>query len=150
MSAQLHVPLLGLDELVAVDLGQLPDVDDVLELLISEARPLSTWFDFAKAYLAQGKEESFRHICNEGAKDEVLKEAERFFQRKHTYEVIQFHCGLAGLNIAKARDEKRRDVKTQLLAQALASLTAAQQLDPEEQLVSLGLGLLHVTKVGVL
>lgn len=71
----LSIPLLDSHDLVLVPVSGLPDdTDMLLEVLAAEAAPLSTWMDFAKAYLATGKEEAFKHICMEGAKEEVSEE----------------------------------------------------------------------------
>lgn len=149
-SARLCIPVLDSEDVVVVPANGLPsEAEEMLEVLASEAAPLSTWFDVARAYLAQGREDAFRHICLEGVKDEVTTEVERYFGRKPTYEQIQFYCGLAALHMAKARDEKDRTKKAEHLTQAAIHLNAAQTLDPSEQLVALGQGLLGLTKVGV-
>lgn len=76
-------------EVVVVYLNQLPEEpEELLEILAAEAAPLSTWYDFAKAYLAQGKEQGFLHICQEGTREEVVVEVERFFGSKPVYEQV--------------------------------------------------------------
>lgn len=115
-------------------------------MLAAEAAPLSTWVDCAKAYLAAGKEDAFTHICLEGVKEDVAIEVERFFGKSPRYEQIQFHCALAALQMGKARETKDRQRRAEHLGAAAKSLSAAQLLDPQEQLVALGRGMLLINK----
>eukprot|EP00798_Chlamydomonas_sp_ICE-L_P008150 gene8150-1403_t len=142
------IPVMESSEVVVVDINKgLPDEpEDLLEILAAEAAPLSTWYDFARAYLAQGKEASFIHICQEGTRDEVIGEVERFFGKKPTYELIQFHCALAALYMGKGKEEKDRAKKADWFNKATTCLTSAKTLDPNEQLVRLSLGQLALAK----
>ncbi|KAL6746592.1 Paf1 complex component [Haematococcus lacustris] len=144
---RLLIPVLDTEEVVSVDLHNLPsEADELLEILAAEAAPLQVWFEFAKAYLSQGKEDAFVHICSEGVKDEVTAEVVRFFGVRPIYEQIQFHCGLAAVQLAKAQDEKEKAVKNSLLAQVAKHLSSAAGLNPEEQLVAVGYGMLNLAK----
>lgn len=148
MASKVYIPVMDSAEVVAVDLTRLPaEPEELLEILAAEAAPLSTWFDFARAYLAHGNEKAFVHICEEGIREEVLTEVEKFFGRKPIYEQIQFLCGLASLNIAKGREERDRQRRMEYLSVAAKYLGNAKLLDEREQLVHLGLGLLNVAKV---
>jgi hypothetical protein len=59
--------------------------EEVLDILASEAAPLSMWLDLAKAYLALGNEDAFIKVCQEGTRDEVTIEVEKFFGKKPTW-----------------------------------------------------------------
>ena len=107
----------------------------------------ATWFDFARAYLAKGNDSAFTHVCEAGTTTDVSDEVERFFGYKPVYEQIQFFCGLAALNLAKAKMEKDRQKRLDLISLAQKHLQSAKLMDDKEQLVHMGLGLLHMTKV---
>lgn len=133
---------------VSVPVSELADdAMPVLEVMEAEAAPLESWVQCAKAYLAQGREAAFVQLCSEGIKEEVSVEVERYFGRKPTYEQVQFHCALAALHMARARDAKDKQAKSEHLGAAAKSLTAARMLDNNEQLVTLGLGMLALAKV---
>lgn len=108
---------------------------------------VATWFDFARAYLAKGNDAAFTHVCEAGTTTDVSDEVERFFGYKPIYEQIQFWCGLAALNLAKAKIEKDRQKRLDLISLAQKHLNSAKLMDDKEQLVHMGLGLLHMTKV---
>ncbi|KAF5837236.1 hypothetical protein DUNSADRAFT_4626 [Dunaliella salina] len=147
MAATIQVPVCETDYVVSLPVNEVPDdPEELLELLAAEAAPLSTWVDCAKAYLAAGKEDAFTHICLEGVKEDVAVEVERFFGKSPRYEQIQFHCALAALQMGKARDTKDRQRRAEHLGAAAKSLSAAQLLDPQEQLVALGRGMLLINK----
>jgi RNA polymerase-associated protein CTR9 len=145
---RLLVPVLDSNAVVAIGADQLPaEADDLLELLASEAAPLSTWFDFAKAYLSAGREDAFRHVCSEAVKEEVVAEVTRYFGRAPTYETTQFHCALAALNIAKGKEERNNAaLKAEAFTAAAKSIQAARLLSPDEQMVSVAQGMLHLAK----
>ena len=74
---RLVVPVLDAEDVVVVNINALPEEpEELLEILAAEAAPLSTWFDFARAYLAPGKENPFIHIVSHGVKDEGNKGGE--------------------------------------------------------------------------
>ncbi len=146
--ARLTIPLLESSDVVVIPVSSLPEeVEELLEILAAEAAPLTTWFDFAKAYLATGKDEAFRHICEEGVKDEVTEEVIRFFGAKPVYEQTQFHCGLAALHMARGREEGDKARKAECFALAAKHIQAAKLMIPEEQMVTITEGLLHLAKV---
>jgi RNA polymerase-associated protein CTR9 len=71
----IYISVMESSEVVRCSIDDLPgETEDLLEVLAAEAAPLSTWFDFARAYLAQGNIEAFKQICEEGVRPEVLIE----------------------------------------------------------------------------
>ncbi|KAG2487876.1 hypothetical protein HYH03_013459 [Edaphochlamys debaryana] len=139
---RIYVPVVDANEVVAIDLSQLPESpEELLDLLVSEAAPLSTWFDCARAYLQQGRIDGFDHIYETATSDETAVEVERYFGQKPTYERIQFFTARAAVLIAQAREEKTADAKTRLLSEARKLITQASTLDQNEQLVHLTSGL---------
>ncbi|GFR40487.1 hypothetical protein Agub_g1054 [Astrephomene gubernaculifera] len=142
MSDRIYVPVVDSNEVVAIDLAQLPEnSEELLDLLVSEAAPLSTWFDCARAYLQQGKIDCFDHIYETATSEETAIEVERYFGQKPNYERIQFFTARAAIFIAQARDEKTPDSKARLLSEARKLITQAGTLDQNEQLVHLTSGL---------
>ena len=149
MSDRIYVPVVDSNEIVAIDLNQLPESsEDLLDLLVSEAAPLSTWFDCARAYLQHGRLDAFDHIYETATSEETAVEVERYFGQKPTYERIQFFTARAAILIAQFRDEKQADAKALLLSEAKKLITTASSLDPNEQLVLLTSGLHHMARVG--
>lgn len=146
---RLYVPVVDSNEVVAIDLSQLPDnAEDLLDLLVSEAAPLSTWFDCARAYLNAGRIDGFDLIYDTATSEETTEEVERYFGRKPTYEQIQFFTAKAAIFVAQARDEKDSEEKAHLMSEARKLITRASTLDPNEQLVHLTSGLHSLAKVG--
>ncbi|PNW85504.1 hypothetical protein CHLRE_03g189605v5 [Chlamydomonas reinhardtii] len=147
MSDRIYVPVVDSNEIVAIDLNQLPESsEDLLDLLVSEAAPLSTWFDCARAYLQHGRLDAFDHIYETATSEETAVEVERYFGQKPTYERIQFFTARAAILIAQFRDEKQADAKALLLSEAKKLITTASSLDPNEQLVLLTSGLHHMAR----
>ncbi len=73
--SKIFISVMESSEVVAVDVAELPvETEDLLEVLAAEAAPLTTWFDFARAYLAQGNQKTFEQICEEGIRPEVVTE----------------------------------------------------------------------------
>ncbi|EFJ40533.1 hypothetical protein VOLCADRAFT_121713 [Volvox carteri f. nagariensis] len=142
MADRIYVPVVDSNEIVAIDLSQVPEnAEELLDLLVSEAAPLSTWFDCARAYLQQGRLDGFDLIYETATSEETAVEVERYFGQKPTYERILFFTAKAAVLIAQARDEKTADSKARLLSDARKLITQAGTLDQNEQLVHLSSGL---------
>jgi hypothetical protein len=136
------------NEVVAIAVSNLPENnDDVLDLLSNEALPLSKWLEVAKAYLSRGSSDNFLSILREATNEETLKEVERYFGRKPTFETIQCKCALAAYYIELGREERDRAKKAELLRQATEAVASARALDNTEQLPYLAAGQLALVKV---
>ncbi|GLC38649.1 hypothetical protein PLESTB_000456300 [Pleodorina starrii] len=147
MADRIYVPVVDSNEVVVIDLSQVPDnAEELLDLLVSEAAPLSTWFDCARAYLQQGRLDGFDLIYETATSEETAVEVERYFGQKPTFERIQFFTARAGVLIAQARDEKTPDSKARLLSEARKLITQAGTLDQNEQLVHLTSGLHYLAR----
>ncbi|GIL51578.1 hypothetical protein Vafri_7539 [Volvox africanus] len=142
MADRIYVPVVDSSEVVAIDLSQLPDsAEELLDLLVSEAAPLSTWFDCARAYIQQGRLDAFDQIYETATSEDTAVEVERYFGQKPNYERILFFTAKAAILIAQARDEKTADSKARILSEARKLITQAGTLDQNEQLVALTSGL---------
>lgn len=58
----IEIPLKDSDEVIELDLDQLPDGEEVLSILIQENCPLHVWIRLAIAYYKQNKPADFVHI----------------------------------------------------------------------------------------
>ena len=144
---RLCIPVQESDEVVVVPVGQLPDPQEVLNVLISEAAVLPLWLDFARTYLQQGDVEGFQKILQEASSEEVLTEVEQYFGKKPNYEHIQCLCGFMALHLARANDEKDRQKRVELLNTAKQFVLKAKQVDPREQLPDIAAGMLALARV---
>ncbi len=154
-STRLVVPVLGSSEevqdVIVVPVNDLPaEVEEVLDMLAEQAAPLSTWLDFAKAYLAKGREDAFKHMLTEGCSEQVTEEVTRYFGAPPHYEQMQFFCALAALYMAKAKDEQDRTRQAELFTEAAKHVQKAKMKGPSEQMVSIAQGMLHLAKVRAL
>lgn len=59
---------------VALDLDNLPQPDKLINLLVSEVYPFEKWFEFARAYLANGAEEAFTRFSTESIANDIICE----------------------------------------------------------------------------
>jgi hypothetical protein len=145
---RLCIPVQESDEVVVVPVSQLPDdPQEVLNVLISEAAVLPLWLDFARTYLKQGDVEGFQKILQEASSEEVLTEVEQYFGKKPNYEHIQCLCGFVALSLARAKDEKDAQKRSELLNTARLLVQKAKQVDPKEQLPDLAAGMWALAKV---
>ena len=145
---RLCIPVQDSDEVVVVPVGELPDdPQEVLNVLISEAAVLPLWLDFARTYLQQGDIPGYAKILEEASSVEVLAEVEQYFGSKPNYEHVQCLCGFVALNLAKARDERDRARKAELLNSAKQLVQKAKQVDAKEQLPDLAAGMLALARV---
>lgn len=145
---KVYLPVHDSDEVVAIPIAQLPENnDDVLDLLSSEALPLSKWLEVAKAYLSRGSSQNFLAILREATNEETIREVERYFGRKPTFETIQCKCAFAAYYIEQAREERDRIKKAELIKLASEAVAQAKALDPSEQLPFLAAGQLAVVRV---
>lgn len=141
---EIHIPVEGSDEVVAVPVDQLPDdPEELLEILRAEAAPLALWVDIAKAYLASSREAQFLTVLQEG----TSKEVEEFFGDKARFERLQIFCGLGAYYAAKARRTTNRVERTNTFSQARQHFTRARNIDPNDQLPYLGMGQLLLATV---
>ncbi|CAG2109052.1 unnamed protein product, partial [Medioppia subpectinata] len=60
------------DEVIELDLDELPDCREVLQILQSETAPLSVWIQLALAYYKQNKEPDFVQLLESSRTDASL------------------------------------------------------------------------------
>ena len=136
-------------EVVVLPAEQLPDeTGEILDLLVTEAQPLSKWFEVARAYLSQNKVGQFVSLCAEATDERTVAEVQAFFGTRPTFELTQFHCAHAAHAIERAREERDKAARADHYTAASKSVALAKREGPEEQLPCLAAGYLALAKVG--
>lgn len=160
-SATIYIPVASTDEVVSVDVNDLPvDADEMIEILGGESAPLSLWIEVAKAYLAQGRHEQYEIILELGASTET----EQFFCNPKDasynpnvphnyypgveYERIQVLCSLAEYYTKSLKDETNTQKRIACIEKASALVARAQKLGFAEQLPRLMDAQLTLARVG--
>jgi hypothetical protein len=146
---QLYFQVHDRDEVVVVLADELPDdAEEILDLLTSEALPLSKWYEVARAYLSQNKVNQFLTLVKEATDENTIKEVESFFKAKPTFDLIQFHCGSAAYCIESGKEAREAGERQRYFQEASYRINVAKQLSTFEQLPFLAAGYLHLAKVG--
>lgn len=126
----LYVALHEHNEAVSIHRRDLPpDPNPVLDLLASEAAPLQSWFDAAKAYLANGNVKAFTDIIADATSAELLKDMLQFFKKEPTFERMSMFCAMAAYYIEAARAVRDANEKTGLLVEAERYIKEAEEID---------------------
>ena len=145
---QLYFQVHDRDEVVVVPAEELPDdAEEILDLLTSEALPLSKWYEVARAYLSQNKVNQFLTLVKEATDENTIKEVESFFKAKPTFDLIQFHCGSAAYCIESGKEARDAGERQKYFQEAQYRINVARQLNPNEQLPYLAAGYLLLAKV---
>lgn len=61
----IEIPLRGGDEVIELDINQLPEVDEVINILIQEVAPLQVWINVALAYYKKKLFDDFEKVLEE-------------------------------------------------------------------------------------
>jgi hypothetical protein len=130
-----------------LQIDHLPDVQDLVSILESEAVPLQHWWDLARAYLAQGRAQQYLELLQSSLDPEFLKAVEDFFKRRPSFEIVLMICGIAAHHTEQYRAEPDKAAKQEHYSAALARVNAAKQEGPAEQLPWLASGALALAKV---
>ncbi|CAL8078737.1 unnamed protein product [Calicophoron daubneyi] len=128
----IEIPLRGGDEVIELDADQLPDGEEVLNILNQEKPPLETWINMAVAYYKKKLYDDF---------EKVLEEAYRNAADLQPYQesdLVRLLDMLANYYGRKAYKEKSKDKKNQLIAQATRLFTSADRIDMYDQKHLLG------------
>lgn len=126
----LYVALHEHNEAVSIHRRDLPDdPNPVLDLLASEAAPLQSWFDTAKAYLANGNVRAFRDIIADATSAELLKDMLQFFKKEPVFERMSMMCAMAAYYIEAARVARDANERTSLLVEAERYIKESEGLD---------------------
>ncbi|GAA52741.1 RNA polymerase-associated protein CTR9 homolog [Clonorchis sinensis] len=128
----IEIPLRGGDEVIELDTDQLPDGEEVLNILNQEKAPLPIWINVAVAYYKKRLYDDF---------EKVLEEAYRNAADLQPYQegdLVRLLDMLANYYGRKAYKEKTKEKKNQLIAHATRLFTSADRIDMYDQKHLLG------------
>uniref|UniRef100_A0A0L8GE16 RNA polymerase-associated protein CTR9 homolog n=1 Tax=Octopus bimaculoides TaxID=37653 RepID=A0A0L8GE16_OCTBM len=123
MSAgSIEIPLRDTDEVIELDLDQLPDGEEVLNILRQEIAPLNIWVNLALEYYKQGFIEDFVKILEASRADASYDYP--------NYEKDQMRAldTLAAYYVQQAHKEKNKEKKRDLFTQATLLYTTADKV----------------------
>lgn len=117
-----EIPLRDTDEVIELDLAQLPEGEEVLGILKQENTMLNIWITLALEYYKQTKVEDFVKILEAARTNANLD--------YHSHEKDQMTCldTLAAYYVQQARKEKNKDKRTDLFMQATQLYTMADKI----------------------
>ena len=122
LTSVIEIPLHNSDEVIELDLDQLPDAEEALTILKEEQVPLHTWVYLARQYYKQNKVKDFEKILDlaRTAANTNYKDSEK----------DQMECldSLAAHYVTLARQEKERARKREYFTQATLLYTNADKI----------------------
>ena len=110
------------DEVIELDLENLPVLEEVLQILQSESAPLNVWIQLALAYYKQKKEREFVKLLESSRTDASLK------YKDYERDQMKALDTLAAYYVTKANKEKNRDKKRELFTSATVLYTNADKI----------------------
>ncbi|XP_069936971.1 RNA polymerase-associated protein CTR9 homolog [Cherax quadricarinatus] len=122
MSRSIEIPLRDSDEVIELDLSQLPDGDEVLGILTNEKVPLNYWVDLAIEYYEQKNEDDFVRILEASRTD-----ANTMYRDSEKDQMRAFDT-LAAYYVQKANKEKDKTIKKDLFQKATYLYTTADKI----------------------
>ncbi|VDP76266.1 unnamed protein product [Echinostoma caproni] len=128
----IEIPLRGGDEVIELDTDQLPDGEEVLNILSQEKAPLQIWTTVAVAYYKKKLYDDFEKILEEAYRNAAD------LQPYHESDLVRLLDMLANYYGRKAYKEKSKEKKNQLIAQATRLFTSADRIDMYDQKHLLG------------
>ncbi|XP_077994649.1 RNA polymerase-associated protein CTR9 homolog [Glandiceps talaboti] len=122
MAGTVEIPLRDTDEVIELDLDQLPEGDEVLNILKQENAPLHIWITLALEYYKQGTADDFVKILEASQTDANLE------YKDHEKDQMTALDTLAAYYVQQARKEKNKDGKKELFTQATLLYTMADKI----------------------
>jgi RNA polymerase-associated protein CTR9 len=121
-SRSIEIPLKDSDEVIEMDLDQLPDGDEVVGILRDEQAPLNIWVTLALHYFKQQKYEDFVAVL-----DLAKAEASLAYQDHEKDQMVCLDL-LASYHVQRARKEKDKGKKRQYFTKATQLYTMADKI----------------------
>ncbi|OWF42944.1 RNA polymerase-associated protein CTR9 homolog isoform X2 [Mizuhopecten yessoensis] len=131
-AGSIEIPLRDTDEVIELDLDQLPEGDEVLSILRQEVAPLHIWVTLALEYYKSNYVEDFVKILDASRTDAGLDYPN--FERDQ----MRALDTLAAFYVQKAHKEKNKDKKRELFTQATLLYTTADKIIMYDQSHLLG------------
>lgn len=135
MPGKIEIPLKdSVDEVIELDLDELPDGTEVLEILKQERAPLNIWITLAIEYYKQEKNEDFVRIL-EQCSDRVMQSHQSGDKNQQETERDQMKAldTLAAYYVKMANKEKTRDKRREYFQKATHLYTIADKIVMYEQ-----------------
>ncbi|XP_033095970.1 RNA polymerase-associated protein CTR9 homolog [Anneissia japonica] len=120
--ASVEIPLKDTDEVIELDLDQLPDGEEVLSILKQENAPLHTWITLGLEYYKQGKVDDFVKIFESWQNDANCNYSGGDKDQMTALDT------LAAYYVQQARKEKNKERKKDLFTQATLLYTMADKI----------------------
>ncbi|RWS11596.1 RNA polymerase-associated protein CTR9-like protein [Dinothrombium tinctorium] len=136
MSEKIEIPLKdSADEVIELDLNELPDGVEVLEILRQEQAPLHLWITLAVEYYKKGKEDDFVRILEQCVDKALFMEKKDPTLNYADFEKDQMRAldTLAAYYVRLANKEKNRDKKREYFQRATHLYTTADKIVMYEQ-----------------
>lgn len=134
MPGKIEIPLKDYnDEVIELDLDELPDGTEVLEILKQERSPLNIWITLAIEYYKQEKDDDFVRIleeCAERVQSHQLNDSN--FQESEKDQMRALDT-LAAYYVKMANKEKIRDKRREYFQKATHLYTIADKIVMYEQ-----------------
>ncbi|XP_076339000.1 RNA polymerase-associated protein Ctr9 [Tachypleus tridentatus] len=122
MAGSVEIPLRDTDEVIELDLDQLPEGDEVLGILRQEQAQLHLWVTLALEYYRQGKVEDFIKLLDISRSDANLD------YRDFEHDQMKALDTLAAFYVQQANKEKNKDKKRELFTKATLLYTTADKI----------------------
>ncbi|TRY67808.1 hypothetical protein TCAL_07229 [Tigriopus californicus] len=121
-TGSVEIPLLGSDaEVIEISFDDLPQADEVVNILSAEKAPLHTWVKLAVEYYRQRREDEFVQILETSHRDANLD------YKSEEDQMWQLDT-LAAYYVQKANAEKKQEKKRELFTKATLLYTTADKI----------------------
>lgn len=121
-SGSIEIPLRDTDEVIELDLSQLPEGDEVLSILKQEVAPLHIWVTLALEYWKNGAVDFFEKILESSRTDASLDYLNCERDQMRSLDT------LAAFYVQRAHKEKNKDKKRELFTKATLLYTTADRI----------------------
>ncbi|PAA71304.1 hypothetical protein BOX15_Mlig004403g1, partial [Macrostomum lignano] len=122
-SKTIEIPLKDTDEVIELDVDQLPSAEEVLTILRQETAALNVWVNLALEYYKKAEYAQFETILDAARTEASTDYAD--------VEEDQMRCydSLAAYYVQRAHREKNRDLKRELFTKATVLYTSADRIN---------------------
>ncbi|BHF72144.1 protein required for normal CLN1 and CLN2 G1 cyclin expression [Sparganum proliferum] len=128
----IEIPLRGGDEVIELDIDQLPEGEEVINILTQETAPLPVWINVALAYYKKKLFDDFEKVLEEARKNVANLQTNNENDLVQLFDMLANYCG------RKASKEKNKEKRNQLIERATALFTSADRIAMYDQKHLLG------------
>eukprot|EP00123_Amoebidium_parasiticum_P014534 comp22541_c1_seq1/m.34251 comp22541_c1_seq1/g.34251 ORF comp22541_c1_seq1/g.34251 comp22541_c1_seq1/m.34251 type:complete len:1057 (-) comp22541_c1_seq1:62-3232(-) len=141
MSIEIPLKSTNEDEVIEIQLNNLPEVDEILSVLENEKSHLNIWMTLAVHYYRQGRPDDLMAILKKATEQGKERDYEGTSKER-----IACLNALAAYYCMKAEKEKDKRVADELLQNAILNFNRSDNIDLKEVSTWLGKGVLHLLK----